>query len=98
MNNVVKPAHWWNDRQPPQLPPDPPEPPHMDQRVAKLEALAERTDGRLHAIDKDLAVLRAEVKTSIAEAKNSIIVWVVAAVFLAQLLPVVAALVKHYFP
>ena len=27
-----------------------------------------------------------------------IIVWVVAAVFLAQLLPVVAALVKHYFP
>lgn len=70
----------------------------MDQRVAKLEALAERTDWRLHAIDKDLAVLRAEVKTSIAEAKNSIIVWVVAAVFLAQLLPVVAALVKHYFP
>ena len=70
----------------------------MDQRVAKLEALAERTDGRLRAIDKDLAVLRAEVKTSIAEAKNSIIVWVVAAVFLAQLLPVVAALVKHYFP
>ena len=54
----------------------------MDQRVAKLEALAERTDGRLHAIDKDLAVLRAEVKTSIAEAKNSIILWVVAAVFL----------------
>ena len=98
MSNVVKPAPWWNDRQPPQLPPDPPEPPPMDQRVAKLEALAERTDGRLHAIDKDLAVLRAEVKTSIAEAKNSIIVWVVAAVFLAQLLPVVAALVKHYFP
>jgi len=63
----------------------------MDQRVAKLEAPAERTDGRLPAIDKDLAVLRAEVK-------NSIIVWVVGAIFLAQLLPVAAGLVKHYFP
>ena len=77
---------------------EPPDNGDMNTRAAKLEALAERTDGRLHAIDKDLAVLRAEVKTSIAEAKNSIIVWVVAAVFLAQLLPVVAALVKHYFP
>lgn len=60
--------------------------------------LKERTDGRLNAIDKDLAVLRAEVKASIAEAKNSIIVWVVGAIFLAQLLPVAAGLVKHYFP
>ena len=42
-------------------------------------------------IDKDLAVLRAEVK-------NSIIVWVVGPIFLAQLLPVAAGLVKHYFP
>lgn len=70
----------------------------MEQRIAKLESIAEKTGERLHAIDKDLAVLRAEMKTSIAEAKNSIIVWVVAAVFLAQLLPVVAGLIKHYFP
>ena len=63
MNNVVKPAAWWNDRQPPQLPPDPPEPPHMDQRVAKLEALAEKTGEQLTAINKDLAVVRSNHAT-----------------------------------
>lgn len=83
----------------------------MDQRVAKLEALAEKTGERLAALDRDLAViksnyatredvaaLRGEMKAAVAEAKNSIILWVVAAVFLAQLLPVVAGLVKHFFP
>ncbi len=70
----------------------------LEARVAKLETLAERADARLHAIEKDLAVMRAESKANVAEAKNSIIVWVVAAVFLAQLLPVVAGLVKHFFP
>lgn len=70
----------------------------METRVTKLESIAERSDARLHAIEKDLAVMRAEMKASIAEAKNSIIIWVVAAVFLAQLLPVVAGLVKHFFP
>lgn len=63
MNNVVKPAAWWNDRQPPQLPPDPPEPPHMDQRVAKLEALAEKTGEQLTAINKDLAVIKSNYAT-----------------------------------
>ena len=63
MNNVVKPAAWWNDRQPPQLPPDPPGPPHMDQRVAKLEALAEKTGEQLTAINKDLAVVRSNHAT-----------------------------------
>lgn len=59
----------------------------MDARIAKLEAIAEKTDTRLHAIEKDLAVMRAETKAQIAEAKNSIIMWVVSAILLAQLLP-----------
>lgn len=46
----------------------------------------------------EISALRGEVKATVAEAKNNIIVWVVAAVFLAQLLPAVAGLVKHFFP
>ena len=94
MSNVVQLQGWWNT----QTPPSPPGPPDMQQRVTKLEALAEKTDTRLHAIEKDLAVLRAEMKADIANAKNSIIMWVVGAVFLAQLLPVVAGLVKDFYP
>lgn len=59
----------------------------MEARIARLEALAEKAQSQLQVIDKDLAVMRAETKAHIAEAKNTIIVWVVAAVFLAQLLP-----------
>ena len=70
----------------------------MEARIARLEALAEKAQSQLQVIDKDLAVMRAETKAHIAEAKNTIIVWVVAAVFLAQLLPMVTGLVKHFFP
>lgn len=90
---------------------NPPYDGEMEKRVAKLEALAEKTGERLAALEKDLAIiksnyatredvagLRGDMKTSIAEAKNSIIMWVVGAIFLAQLLPVVAGLVKHFFP
>lgn len=71
-------------------------PPHnddMEPRIAKLEALTEKTDARLYVIEKDLAVIRAEMKAHIAEAKNSIIMWVVSAILLAQLLP---ALLKKF--
>ena len=89
----------------------PPDNTDMEQRVTQLEALADKTGERLAALDRGLAVigsnyatredvaaLRGEMKAAVAEAKNSIILWVVAAVFLAQLLPVVAGMVKHYFP
>lgn len=72
----------------------------MEARVAKLEAIAEKTGEQLRALDKDLGIIksnyatkedvataRGEMKAAIAEAKNSIIMWVVSAILLAQLLP-----------
>lgn len=108
MNNVVRPEQWWRDRKPPN-PPNPPDPPDMDltTRVAKLETLAERVDERLSGIDVRLAKIEASqgeftrhyaTKADLTSAKNSIILWVVGAVFLAQLLPAVVALIKVYFP
>lgn len=61
----------------------------MEERVKKLEAV-------LTTLQQDVAVMRANyatkadieaVKTSVAEAKATIIMWVVGAIFLAQLLP-----------
>lgn len=66
---------------------EPPDNGDMEPRIAKLEALTEKTDARLYSIEKELAVIRAEMKANIAEAKNSIIMWVVSAILLAQLLP-----------
>lgn len=78
----------------------------MDQRVAKLEALAEKSGERLGAIEKDVAVIKVDLasfkqeafrafatKADVSEAKNSIIMWVVSAILLAQLLP---ALLKKF--
>jgi hypothetical protein len=55
------------------------------------------------ATKSDLAELRAEAKAGIAnlkayfaESKTSTIMWVVTAIFLAQLLPVVVALVREH--
>jgi hypothetical protein len=68
------------------------EPPTMDPmeaRVAKLEATAERTAERLAAIERDLAVMKSNysTKADVAEGMNKVIMWVVGAIFLAQLLP-----------
>jgi hypothetical protein len=67
----------------------------MEGRVEKLESLAEKTIERLTVLDRDVAVIKSNyaTKADIAEAKNGIIVWVVSAIFLAQLLP---ALLKKF--
>lgn len=78
----------------------------MDARLTKLEDLAEKTGERLVSIEKDMAILKADLgsfkseafrafatKADLSEAKNSIIMWVVSAILLAQLLP---ALLKKF--
>ena len=81
---------------------EPPDNGDMEQRVAKIEALAEKTDARLHAIEHRLTRIETKqdeftkhyaTKADLTDAKNSIIMWVVSAVLLAQLLP---ALLKKY--
>lgn len=76
--------------------------PPMDARITKLENLTEKTSEKLSNIDRDLALLKGEVsgfkseafrsfatKADVADAKNSIIMWVVSAILLAQLLPAI---------
>lgn len=55
----------------------------METRVQKLET-------ELATIKTDVAVIKSNyaTKADVAEAKNSIIIWVVSAILLAQLLPV----------
>jgi hypothetical protein len=64
----------------------------MEARIAKLESVAERTAERLAAVDVRLGKIETRMETfatkaDVAEAKNSIIMWVVSAILLAQLLP-----------
>ncbi len=70
----------------------------MEARVAKLENLVEKTGERLNAIDMRLMRIEAKqeeftkhyaTKADLTEAKNSIIMWVVSAILLAQVLPAV---------
>lgn len=61
----------------------------MEARIAKLEALADKTMERLGALERDVAVIKSNyaTKADISEAKNSIVMWVVSAILLAQVLP-----------
>ena len=67
----------------------------LSQRVAKIESIAEKTSVQLTALEKDVAVIKSNyaTKADVAEAKNSVIMWVVSAILLAQLLP---ALLKKF--
>lgn len=79
---------------------EPPDNQAMEARVSKLESIAERTGEHLAAIDTRLANMETQAdafkaeafgafatKFDVADAKNSIIMWVVSAILLAQLLP-----------
>lgn len=62
----------------------------MEARIGKLEAIADKTAERLGALERDVAVIKSNYATNadISDAKNSIVMWVVSAILLAQLLPV----------
>jgi ribosome-interacting GTPase 1 len=79
----------------------------MNERVEKLEVMAEKTSERLYALERDVAIIKAngatkadiaelradiavlkgELTSAIAQAKTGITLWVVSAIFLAQVLP-----------
>lgn len=88
-NNVYEAADRFQKRL--QQGSEPPDNGDMEARVAKLETLTEKTSERLIAIEKDVAVIKSNyaTKADIAEAKNSVIMWVVSAILLAQLLPAI---------
>jgi hypothetical protein len=74
----------------------------MEARIEKLESLGEKIVERLGGLERDIAVIKsnyatkadvAATRADIADAKNSIVMWVVSAVLLAQLLP---ALLKKF--
>lgn len=63
---------------------------NMEKRIEKLEA-------DVAAIKIDLGILKATsaTKSDLAETKASIIMWVVSAIFLAQLLPAILKLMLN---
>lgn len=67
----------------------------MEVRIGKLEALADKMVERLGSLERDVAVIKSNyaTKADIADAKNSIVMWVVSAILLAQFLP---ALLKKF--
>ncbi|WP_021024782.1 hypothetical protein [Comamonas sp. B-9] len=85
---------------------EPPDNGDMEQRVAKLESLAEKTGERLVALEKSSALILQKqeefarhfatkadveaVKTAVATSTSTIIKWVVGAVVFSQLIPVLA--------
>jgi hypothetical protein len=70
----------------------------MLERITRLEQLAQTSGERLNAIERDVAVIKSNyaTKADVADAKTSIIVWVVGAILVSQLLPAVPALLKGF--
>lgn len=67
----------------------------MEARIGKLESLGDKIVERLSTLERDVAVIKSNyaTKVDISDAKNSIVMWVVSAILLAQLLP---ALLKKF--
>jgi hypothetical protein len=61
----------------------------MEARIGKLETLTDKAVERLGTLERDVAVIKSNYATrsDISDAKNSIVMWVVSAILLAQLLP-----------
>lgn len=61
----------------------------MEARIGKLESLGEKIVERIGGLERDVAVIKSNyaTKADIADAKNSIVMWVVSAILLAQILP-----------
>jgi hypothetical protein len=70
----------------------------MEARIGNMEHKLDGIKEELTSIKLDVAVIKANgaTKAELAEAKTSIIVWVVSAVFLAQLIPSLVKLVEKY--
>jgi hypothetical protein len=61
----------------------------MEARIGKLEAVADKIVERLATLERDVAVIKSNYATrgDMVDAKNSIVMWLVSAILLAQLLP-----------
>ena len=78
---------------------EPPDHEVMEARVKKLEEIAEETAKRLVSLEQDVTAIKQDIavikstmthyatKADVSDAKASIIMWVVSAVLLAQVLP-----------
>lgn len=64
--------------------------PPMDDRIARIESKVTSLEGAVADMKTDLAVMKSNYATraDVSEAKADIIKWMVAVVFLAQILPV----------
>ena len=62
----------------------------MEQRLENMEQRLEKLEVEVAAVKLDVAVIKSNyaTKADLAEVKVSIITWVVSAIFIAQLLPV----------
>ncbi|WLI90020.1 hypothetical protein Q4S45_02520 [Massilia sp. R2A-15] len=67
----------------------------METRIAAVEAKVDGLADRMGVLERDVAIIKSNyaTKADVAEAKNSVIMWVVSAILLAQLLP---ALLKKF--
>ncbi len=67
----------------------------METRIAAVEVKVDGLADRMGVLERDVAVIKSNyaTKADVAEAKNSVIMWMVSAILLAQLLP---ALLKKF--